>query len=323
MKTFMAWRPPSLASVLRADWQSVVKGKSVKMGEALLGGVGGAFDAARGTFDTGFGLLRASVGGIPFLGTTATSDTYDHQTVDEKHYFLIEDPASDFGHALLILRCLPTGVPPINDLPKRRLLHLPNAEAMPMLEHIARQSARERAETQTQPGGAISTSLNAMIDEIDGVDQKLFGGLLAVGGLVALANPLAGAAFAAQALLPSVGLIAAKYGLKAVSRTATNVELSREIRRAEKDVVRQFRSADTLCVINPVLCHTAARTPLDMWMVEAERFAFDVDGAVFGRDDIRRLTDLTLQALSEAEVEPDALRYAEEVAAIVGSHGEG
>ena len=317
------FRPPSLGAVLQTDWQGLLRGKTAEMGEALLGGVGGAFDAARGTFDTGFGLLRATIGGIPFLGTTATSDAYDHTRVDEKHYFLIEDEREAHGFALLVLRCLPAGVPPINDLPKRRLLHLPRADALPMLEHIVREEARQRAQDQGASGNAVSANLDALINEIDRVDSKVFGGLLAVGGLVALANPLAGAAIAAKALVPSIGLIAAKYGLKAASRTATNVELSREIRRAEKEVVRQFRSSETLSLVNPVLHHMGARTPLDMWMVEAERFQFEVDGAQFGRADIQRLTALTMQALEDAGVAEDALAYAEEVAEIVGSDGSG
>ncbi len=295
------------------DWRKALSAPaavSSSLSDSLISGVGGAFD-------TGFGLLRDTIGGVPFFGTTASSELYDHSKIDEKHYFLIPDDRTEDGFSLLITRCLPAGVPPINDLPKRRLLHLPSNEALPMLEHILLREARERAQAETVTGNAFSNNLDAMIDEIDRVDSKVFGGLLTVGGLVALANPLAGAALAAHAIIPSVGLIAAKYGLKAASRTATNLELSREIRRAEKQLTAQFRSSETLSLLNPVLHHVGTPGPLDMWLAESERFAFASDSSAFGDHDIRRLAALTLQALADCGVEERALAHAFEVAEIV------
>ena len=295
------------------DWRKALSAPaavSSTLSDSLISGVGGAFD-------TGFGLLRDTIGGVPFFGTTASSELYDHSKIDEKHYFLIPDDRTEDGFSLLVTRCLPAGVPPINDLPKRRLLHLPSREALPMLEHILLREARERAQVETVPSNAFSNNLNAMIDEIDSVDSKVFAGLLTVGGLVALANPLAGAALAAHAIIPSVGLIAARYGLRAASRTATNLELSREIKRAEKEVTTQFRSSETFSLLNPVLHHVSAPAPLDMWMVEGERFAFETDATEFGDDDIRRLVELTLQALADCGVEERALAHALEVAEIV------
>ena len=311
---------PSLPAIPGLDWRAALgstTGLGANMGETLLSGVGSAFDGVKGTFDTGFGLLRDTVGGIPFLGSTASSDSYDHTRTDEKHYFLIPDRRERDGYALLVLRCLPAGVPPINELPKRRLLHLPGPDALPMLEHIMRRDARERTEAESVPDNAFSNNLNALIDEIDGVDQKVFGGLLAIGGLVALANPLAGAALAANAMIPSVGLIAARYGMKAASRTATNLELSREIRRAEKEVTAQFRSSETVSLVNPLLAQIAAPAPLDMWMVEAERFDFGAKDLALGPDDVRRLAELTLQALADCGAQDQAMDHAMAVAEII------
>jgi len=97
------------------------------------------------------------------------------------------------------MRSLPEGVPPINDLQKRRLLHLPSDGALPMLEHIVVKDARERASADAVPNNIVTSNLDSLINEIDKVDGKVFGGVLLLGGLVALANPLAGAAVAMKA----------------------------------------------------------------------------------------------------------------------------
>ena len=74
---------------------------AAEMGESLVSGVSGAFNKVTGTFDTGTGLLKSTLGGIPFLGSTFSSKTYDHTQYDERHYFLIPDPASSLVNPVL------------------------------------------------------------------------------------------------------------------------------------------------------------------------------------------------------------------------------
>ena len=293
------------------------------LGDTLLSGVSGAFDKVSGGFDSGVGVLKSSLGGIPFFGATATSKLYDHTQFDEKHYFLIPDKASDDGYSLYVMRSLPEGVPPINDLEKRRLLHLPSDGALPMLEHIVIKDARERASTDAMPNNFVSTNLDGLINEIDKVDGKVFGGMLFVGGLVALANPIAGATVAANAIVPSIGLLVSKYGLKVVSETATNMDVAKQIKRAEKEVKTQFKSAKTVSVINPLLHHMGARTSLDMWMMENEKFQYLCEDIEFTQKDIRRLTDFTEQAISDVVKDAETQIYLEKVTAIIRGGGAG
>ena len=290
---------------------------AVGLGEVLLSGVSGAFDKVTGTFDTGVGVLQGSLGGIPFFGATATSKFYDHTKFDEKHYFLIPDAASDDGYSLYVMRSLPAGVPPINDLEKRRLLHLPSDGALPMLEHIVVKDAWNQASTEAVSNNFVTSNLNSLIDEIDKIDGKVFNGVLLLGGLVALANPLAGAAVALKAAVPSIGLIVSKYGLKVVSETATNMDVAQQIKRAEKDVKAQFKSAKTVSVINPLLHHMTTRASLDMWMMENEKFQFVCGDMDFTQKDIRRLTDFTQQAISDIVKDADTQAYLEQVIAII------
>ena len=287
------------------------------LGDSLLSGVNGALDKVTGTFDTSIGLLQDTLGGIPFFGSTATSQAYDHAAYDEKHYFLIPDATSADGYALYMLRCLPSGVPPINDLEKRRILHLPDKSALPMLEHVVIKDARERASSDAVSDNFVSNNLDALINEIDKVDSKVFGGVLLLGGLVALANPLAGAAVAMKAAVPSIGMVVSKYGLKVVSETATNMDVSQQIKRAEKDVKKQFKSAQTFALINPVLHHIASKTSLDMWMMESEKFEYVCDNLAFSQQDVRRLTDLTEQAISDVVKTPETQAYLDRVTEII------
>ena len=160
-------------------------------------------------------------------------------------------------------------------------------------------------------------NLDTLINEIDKVDGKVFGGVLLLGGLVALANPLAGAAVAMKAAVPSIGLLVSKYGLKVVSETATNMDVAQQIKRAEKDVKTQFKSAKTVSVINPLLHHMSTRTSLDMWMMENKKFQFVCDGIEFTQKDIRRLTDFTEQAISDVVKDAETQIYLEKVTAII------
>ena len=306
-----------ILSKMKVPNVGAVLSPALGLGDTLLSGVSGAFDKVTGTFDTGFGVLQSSLGGIPFFGATATSKLYDHTQFDEKHYFLIPDATSDDGYSLYVMRSLPAGVPPINDLEKRRLLHLPSEGALPMLEHIVIKDARERASADAVPNNFVSSNLDSLIDEIDKVDGKVFNGVLLLGGLVALANPLAGAAVAMKAAVPSIGLIVSKYGLKAVSETATNMDVARQIKRAEKDVKTQFKSAKTVSVINPVLHHLSSRAPLDMWMMENETFQFICKDMDFTQKDVRRLTDFTEQAISDIAKDAETQIYLEKVTAII------
>ena len=264
-------------------------GSAIGLGEAL-------FDGVTGALDTGVGLVSATLQGIPFFGSTTTSDEYDHNKVDEKHYFLIPDRLSEQGYSLYVMRCLPAGVPPINDLPKQRLIHLPGENALPMLQNIMMAEAREQVETAPKSGNFISDNLTALANEIDKVDEKAFGGVLLLGGLVTLINPLAGAAVAANALIPSVGLIASKYGLKIASGTATNMDMARKIKRAEKDVVKQFKAANTAQVINPLLVQLARAYDGDLALSD-EMLDFQCDDIELSATDIGRLLSLTEEAI--------------------------
>jgi len=263
------------------------------LGEALFGKV-------LGTLDSGVGLVRSSLGGIPFLGKTASSKSYDHARYDERHYFLVPNVTDAEKFSLYVMRCLPEGVPPVNDLEKRRLLHLPSEHALPMLESLLIAEASDAIRDNPKEPGYLAENIGALLDEIDKVDEKAFQGLLLVGGLVALANPLAGAAVAAKAAVPAIALILSKYGLKMATDTATNMDVARKIKRAEKDLKQQFQQAGTSQLINPLLAHLGEEATLETWLMEKEKFQFQCHTLEFSLADLVRLMDLTRQAIDDS-----------------------
>ncbi len=191
------------------------------------------------------------IGNLKIIGSTATGDA--KQSFDERHYFLVPDPRSAEGYVLLISRCLPEGVPPINELPKRRVLHLPNADAEPMLMDLLMRQAQAEELARPSEKKTLANRTKEIADQIDAIDDKVFHGILLIGGLVAVFNPLAGAAIAAKSLIPSLGMYASKYGLRMAEESLSHAELQKRAKQAEKNVRAQFKSSQTESFSNPLL----------------------------------------------------------------------
>jgi hypothetical protein len=74
-----------------------------------------ALSKASEAFGAGVGFVKSAVGQSWLFGSTETSSSYEQKRFDEKHYFLIPDRRSKVGYSLYVMRCLPEGVPPMND----------------------------------------------------------------------------------------------------------------------------------------------------------------------------------------------------------------
>ena len=281
-----------------------------------------ALSQASSALGSGVGFVKSAIGQAWLFGSTESSSSYDYERVDEKHYLLMPDRRSDTGYSLYVMRCLPDGVPPINDLPKHRLFHLPNEHAIPTVEHILLADARETAEGAPISAHSVGSRLNDIADQIDRLDGKVFGGVLLIGGLVALINPLAGAAVAAKALIPSFGMLLSKYGLKYASDAANSREMAKRIRNAEKEVLGQFRGAGTQSIVNPLLMQLDRA--LETSEVDYDPILdFNADEISFGELDRDRLFKLTCQAIAntyddvvedrssweQAKLGPEDIRY--------------
>ena len=229
------------------DFQSLLNSaKSTATG--AFQGMSELLETATGSFGAGLGYAKDTLSMSWLFGSNEIAGLH----YDAKHYFLIPYRIADCGYTLYSMRCLPEGVPPINDLPKRRIFHLPNAHAAKMVEQLLRHQAAESV--RCEESGALGNSrLIELADQIDQLDQKAFNGALLIGGLVALANPVAGGIIAAKAMIPSIGLFMAKYGLKQAGETLTARNLQSKINQAEKQVLAEFHGTTATQLVDPLL----------------------------------------------------------------------
>ncbi|MCO7187769.1 MULTISPECIES: hypothetical protein [unclassified Pseudoalteromonas] len=199
---------------------------------------------------SGFQFVKEKVNGLPIFMSVERTSSNSAIRYDEKHYFVVPFALSEHGFALHTLRNLPEGVPEVNDLPKRRVFHFPTIHSEAMLRkymvNCAAQLAIER--TSEDPN-----SLHSLADQIDALDRKLTYGMLLIGGVAALSNPLLGAGIAAKALLPGVAGIVSKFTLRPAAQKLTDRKEVEAIRQAEENVLREFGDANTVKVINPIL----------------------------------------------------------------------
>lgn len=211
--------------------------------------VGSKFETLIGELDSGFNTVKDVVAGLPVF-VSVERDQSASAKYDEKHYFVIPYHLSESGFLLHTMRSLPQDALEVNDLPKRRVFHFPNEHYEGTLRKYMLNAARNMAYESSSED--IST-IEKLADDIDSLDSKLTYGMLFVGGVAAIFNPLIGAGIAAKALLPSISGSLAKYGLKPLGEKATQAQVEKKAKEAEAHVLKQFSESATLKVINPIL----------------------------------------------------------------------
>lgn len=223
------------------------------MKEFLKKGVASARSAVEKTtveIESSYSTLKEIVDGLPIFTSIEKSKEYEGQQFDEKHYFVIPYELSDYGFALHTMRCLPDSAPDINNLPKRRVFHFPNEHSENMLKRYMLESAQELILERSEN---TPNSLESLANDIDSLDKKLTYGMLVVGGIAAIANPIAGAAIAAKALLPGVGGVINKYGIRSSGQKLKEYKLGKSLKESESYIEQEFKDANTLQIINPIL----------------------------------------------------------------------
>ena len=208
-----------------------------------------SWDAAKAELDTKLEMVKEHIGALPVIVSLERSEAKDVQ-YDEKHYFVIPNHTCDIGFSLHTMRSLPSGSPEINDLPKRRVFHFPNEHYEGALRLHMVETARSMA---IDTNSNTQSTLEKLADDIDAMDSKLTYGMLAVGALAAIFNPLIGAGIALKAVLPSISGMLSRHGLKPLGEKATRAQIEQKAKQAEEHVLAQFAAATTLKVTNPIL----------------------------------------------------------------------
>lgn len=207
-------------------------------------------DKAVEEISSNISIFKEMVDGLPVFISLEQSDKYSNKEYDEKHYFVIPYEISEYKFALHTMRCLPTGVPEVNKLPKRRIFHFANEDAELALKNYMLENAKEIVQDKHKEN---PNSLESLANDIDALDNKLTYGMLLVGGVAAIFNPLVGAGIAAKALLPGAAGLLNKYGLRPTGEKLSKIQLEKDVRKAEQSVAKEFEDSDTLRVVNPIL----------------------------------------------------------------------
>lgn len=241
-------------------------------------------------------VVTSSIGKIPYFGALLTAGEGEEQQFDEKHYFVIPFRQSEIGYSLHSIRCLPKDVPPINDLPKKRIFHVPNEETDELVKTLLLETAAI-APPEKEEGDRLGDPLMNLADQIDQVDGKVTNGILLIGGLVAFLNPLVGAGIAAKALIPGLAGAVSKFGLRSVGKVANDMQLNSDIRQAENEVLMEFKGSETVKLLNPVI----RELEMSLNTSESEHdplLSFDFETVTFDGAPDRRLLRLTCQAIT-------------------------
>jgi hypothetical protein len=211
--------------------------------------VSSGVESLKSELDSGMKIVKDVAGGLPVLVSTERSENSSIKW-DEKHYFVIPNHTSKAGFSLHTMRSLPSSVLEVNDLPKRRIFHFPNEHYEGKLRKYMLDAARNMAYESSSQN---KSTLEKLADDIDSLDSKLTYGMLFIGGIAAIFNPLIGAGIAAKALLPSISGTFAKHGLKPIGEKATRSQIEKQAKAAEEYVLKQFSESTTLKVVNPIL----------------------------------------------------------------------
>ena len=194
--------------------------------------------------EDGVGFLKTTFGSIPIFAGTKVYVVEQGVGADETHYFLIPFRAAERGYAIGTQRVLPEGVGPENDLPKRRVFHLPRGVEVEALERFLEDDLAEANLATADADSDLADRLDAVANEIDKKSNYVTGGLLLIGGAVAISNPLVGVGIAAKAIVPGVGAVLSREGLKKVGdllRKKRAGDVEEEAERLAKREVKKMK----------------------------------------------------------------------------------
>lgn len=161
-------------------------------------------------------------------------------------------PSVDGQFVLYSARKLPAGVPAHNDLKKHRIFHLHHESALDELKRQLLTTELSNIDRAALRSGGVQR-LNDLADFLDEAERTVSGGSLLVGGLLAIVNPVAGAAIAVNALMPSVGLSLGKSGVKSAAQALSGLKQRKAEKEAESKVLSQFKDSLTIVDVNPIL----------------------------------------------------------------------
>jgi len=210
-------------------------------------------DAAKKITDEGISLFRSTLGNLPLLSSVRAIESDELEDKDETHYFLVPYRLSETGYALYTQRVLPQGTGPENKLPKARIFHLPAEGTVETLEDLLIEQLKQEKISTLDPSAPLADRLDMMADEIDNQSNLITGGLVVIGGVVAIVNPLLGVGIAAKAILPTIGSKLSKHGINHVSDWLRDKKIQASEKNATADAQKEIKRLPPEVKVDPSL----------------------------------------------------------------------
>lgn len=207
---------------------------------------------AKSIAESGVKSVSEMFHGIRVFGSMSAMTADDAQR-DETHYLLVPVPGKEEGYSIYTKRILPPDVGLNNSLPKLRVFHIPDESARETMERTLVAGMVEETLGKADLGSDLADTLDKFADEIDKQTERVSGGLILIGGVVALANPLLGIGIAAKGLLPSIGAKASKAGTDFVTGKIRDWKKSSAEAKAQKEAAREVKKLKPEVFTNPMI----------------------------------------------------------------------
>ena len=185
-------------------------------------------------------------------GALSTSSV-EHLGVDETHYVLVPLLGGLQEYAIYSKRILPPDTGAINSLPKSRIFHVYDDSGKERLENELIASLVGKELRDDKGSSDLADALEKLADQIDSETNKISGGLVLIGGAVAMINPLLGVSIAAKSLLPSIGTKASKIGAEYVGGKLRKWNKSSEVSKLQKKVKKDVSKLKPRVYFNSIL----------------------------------------------------------------------
>lgn len=193
-----------------------------------------------------------------FIGKTRffrslSATTTEEVASDETHYFLVPLLGAQRQYAIYTKRILPPDTGAMNSLPKSRIFHVPDETGRSLIEQKLLDDIVIEGLEPEHRASPLADTLEKLADTIDKESDKLSGGLLLIGGAVAVVNPVLGIGIAVKALLPSIGAKVTKASAEYVGNKLRDWNGSSAESKLRKNAAEEVKKLKPIIYPNSIL----------------------------------------------------------------------
>jgi hypothetical protein len=153
---------------------------------------------------------------------------------DITYYFLVPDINNPKNYILHSHRVIPTNIIDESKLVKKQIFQIPSSESINTLRNMIQAKVEKELHEGSDLSSFTSDTLADLANTIDESNNTLTNGLLIVGGVMCLANPITGAAIIGTSLLPNVVSGVVSSTTKRLSSTFKNISAQNQQVHAKK-----------------------------------------------------------------------------------------